>query len=326
MKKAGSVANWTELWRSTPPAVFPLCLGVLGMGLAWRRAALVFSVPSVIGAVVLILGTVMTLFFAISYARKFLARPGILMEDLSVVTARGALPALPMALMLIAAGLAPFGTLAAQLFWFPGLILQFVMLAAVLLAYFRSNLERRATNPLLFLPFCGFLVAPLAGSRLGYDALTSAIFTACLPVYFVILAGSIKNAMMEPIAHSQRAAQVVHLAPISLFGLIAAMLGHSAEFTVCVFLSGMLALILLMWSGWISEAGWRPVWGALTFPVAAFTNLQLVAANRDFGVVSDVMALGGLVVGSALTGLVAVRMLQSWIRGELAEQSMAASV
>ena len=272
-----------------------------------------------------LLAVILIAFSGTCYALKVAKRPAVIMEDLNRTASRGALPALSMALMLVAAGIFPHNRMIADLVWKFGIILHVLLLSLLLVSLWRGNAERRATNPYLFLAFAGFIVAPIAGVRLGYTALSAGIFTACLPVYFVILAGSVKNSLLEPITPSLRAGQVIHLAPVSVFGIVAGNLNYSAEFAVAVFLSGLLALILLLWSGWISEGGWRPSWGAMAFPLAAFTNLQIDAAARHYGVISEAMAGAGLSVGTMLVIFVSYKTIGSWWRGDLPELSMAAT-
>lgn len=315
----------SNFWRSTPPAIFPVCLGLVGLGMAWRRAPAVFPVPSIIGAMFLLLAVILIAFTAGCYTLKVLARPSVIMEDLNRTAARGALPALSMALMLVAAGIYPHNAMIADVVWKLGIVLHVVLLTLLLISLARGDAERRTTNPYLFLAFAGFIVAPIAGIRLGYEIFSAAVFTACLPVYFVILAGSVKNSLLEPVTPSLRAGQVIHLAPVSVFGIVAANLEYNAEFSVAVFLTGLLALILLLWSGWISEGGWRPSWGAMSFPIAAFTQLQLEASARHYGLVSEAMAGAGLSVGTLLAVFVSYKTLRSWIRGDLPELSLAAT-
>ncbi len=312
-------------WRSTPPAVFPICLGLVGLGLAWRRAPSVFAVPSVVGAVLLLSAVVLIAITGASYAMKVYTRPGVIMEDLNTTASRGALPAFSMSLMLVATGIYPHSAGMAAIVWKSGIVLHVLLLSLLLVSLGRGNKERRTTNPYLFLAFAGFIVAPMAGIRLGYETFSAGILTACLPVYFVILAGSVKNSLLEPVTPSLRAGQVIHLAPVSVFGIVAGQLHYTAEFAAAVFLSGLLALILLLWSGWISDGGWRPSWGAMAFPVAAFTNLQIDAADRNFGLISEALAGAGLSVGTMLVLYVTYKTLRSWWQGELAQLSLAAT-
>jgi tellurite resistance protein len=319
------MAEKIPFWRSTPPAIFPVCLGLVALGLAWRRAVKIFDVPSLVGAVFLLLAVVLIAVSALSYAAKFAARPKVIFEDLNTTASRGALPALSMSLMLVAAGIAPHSLVVADLVWKAGIGLHLFLLACLLTAILRGSEERRMTNPYLFLAFAGFIVAPVAGFRLGYEVLSQAFVTASLPVYFVILAGSVKNSLQEPITPALRAGQVIHLAPVSVYGIVAGQMSYSAEFAVAVFISGLLALILLLWSGWISEGGWRPSWGAMAFPVAAFTQLHIEASIRQFGLVTEAMAGAGLSVGTVLVLYVSWRTIRSWIAGDLPKLSLAAT-
>ena len=70
-----------NLWRSTPPAIFPVSLGFMGLALAWRNASGVLPIPQELGDLMLGFSTAFFLFFAISYIAKIIARPAAVLED-----------------------------------------------------------------------------------------------------------------------------------------------------------------------------------------------------------------------------------------------------
>jgi hypothetical protein len=79
----GAVA--AGLWRRMPPAVFPPVFGLIGLGLAWRRAEGSFALPDAgRGAAEMLLGAASLLFaFAlVAWASKPLRRPGVLADEL----------------------------------------------------------------------------------------------------------------------------------------------------------------------------------------------------------------------------------------------------
>ncbi len=46
-----SIDNLAAFWRRAPSAMFPICLGAIGAGLLWRKAAETLGAPAAIGAV-----------------------------------------------------------------------------------------------------------------------------------------------------------------------------------------------------------------------------------------------------------------------------------
>ena len=44
-----SIDNIAAFWRRAPSAMFPICLGTIGAGLLWRKAAETLGAPAAIG-------------------------------------------------------------------------------------------------------------------------------------------------------------------------------------------------------------------------------------------------------------------------------------
>jgi len=94
-------------FRRMPPAVFPGILGLFWLGLAWRKAAEVFALPS--GLVDACLGavTLLWVFAGLAYAAKVLRRPAVMAEDLQVLPGRDGMAALALSVPALALVLAP---------------------------------------------------------------------------------------------------------------------------------------------------------------------------------------------------------------------------
>ena len=93
------------LWRGTPPAVFPPVLGLLALGLAWRRAGpqLPAGVAG-LGEAVLGAATLLALFALVAYAAKVAQRPGVLVEDLRILPGRAGVTAAVVSVHALAPG------------------------------------------------------------------------------------------------------------------------------------------------------------------------------------------------------------------------------
>ncbi len=88
--------------------VFPICLGTIGAGLMWRKAAETLGAPALIGEIWLALAVMLYALCAAYYARKFAHRPAAILEDLGPVPARAPLSVASMCTMLTAAALVPY--------------------------------------------------------------------------------------------------------------------------------------------------------------------------------------------------------------------------
>ena len=116
-------------FRRMPPAVFPGILGLLWLGLAWRKAAAVFDLP--LGLVDASLGAV-TLLWAFSvcaYAAKALRRPAVVAEDLRILPGRDGMAALALSFSAVALVLMPTRPGLSAALLLSGVALHFALIA-----------------------------------------------------------------------------------------------------------------------------------------------------------------------------------------------------
>ena len=313
-----------SLWRTTPPAIFPVALGFLGLGVIWRKAASVLPVPTLIGELIMGLSAAYFLFFLLSYLAKLAARPGVLLQDLKTPPARGGLSAIGMALMLLAAILLKFGWALAWLWW-AGVITQIAVALLVLVLLARDAPEMRGFNPFQYLTFVGLIVAPIAGVPLGYPQISFWLAMAALVGFVVVTIGyGLKLISVRP-PQPLRPSLTIVLSPLSLFALMFVQMGASAAYAIFYWASWAVALALILAARWMTKGGWTPIWGAFTFPVAAFTSMQITAASMHGGLVALTGVWLGLSVATPLILFVTYRASQAWSKGELAKKTGSAT-
>ena len=160
-----SIDNIAAFWRRAPSAMFPICLGAIGAGLLWRKAAETLGAPAAIGEVWLALAIALSSVCAVFYARKLALRPAAILDDLGPVPTRAAVSAASMCMMLTAAALVPYAPGLAALLLLGGVAHHLIHAVMVLWVLVHSPPEERVINPTLYLPFVGQIVAPIAGFR-----------------------------------------------------------------------------------------------------------------------------------------------------------------
>lgn len=312
-------------WRRTPPAIFPPVMGLLGLGLGWRYLALLAG-SDLLGALAeLLLGAAVLLygFCALAWAAKPLRRPAALIDELRILPGRAGVAAGVLGLSLSAAVLVPY---------VPGLARVMVLVAMALLAglgvlvawvLLTGPREQRTVTPVFHLVFVGYILAPLALVPLGRVGASQVIFWAALVTALAIWAASAVQLLRRVPPAPLRPLLAVHLAPASLLSIVAALLGWGTMAMAFALLALVIATALVLSARWLLAAGFSPLWGALTFPLAAGASAQLYA----FGGHPAGLALGGglLVAATALTGWVLVRVHKAWARGTLAAQTNAAT-
>lgn len=310
-------------WRTTPPAVFPVCLGFLGLALGWQNVGEIVPFAREISGVLLGLGSVFFLYFLALYLRKLAYRPSVLPEDLKSQPARAGIAAAPMSMMLLAAALLPYGISLPQLWWL-GVIFQIGTIAAVFYAIRRDPPEQRTFNPFQYLTFVGPVVAPFAGIPLGYETVSIWLTYGALLAYAVITAGYGLRLLSERPPINLRPSLVIFLAPNCLFAISFDLIGLDWAALLYYWIANITAFVLIILTPWLLKAGWSPVWSALTFPLAAFVNVQARAVTDGAGILATGAVYVGLIVATPLILLITWRFLKLWFSGNLSEITGAA--
>jgi tellurite resistance protein len=306
------------LWRRTPPAIFAPVMGLLGLGLAWRRGLGDIGLSP--GLAEAFLGAVLLLFaFCLTaYVGKLVQRPGVLIDDLQILPGRAGVAAASLSVSLSAAVLVPYAPGLAFGLASLGLVVQIALVAVVGWVLMTGPAEGRVVSPVFHLTFVGFIIGPVAWVPLGQTTLAAAIWLMALPVALAIWAVSLRDLVRRIPPAPLRPLLAVHLAPASLFSLVASLLGWNGAALGFALLAGAIAVALLIFSRWITEAGFSALWGAFTFPSAALANAWLAVGWTLPGLLV-------MVAASAIILPIAYKVLQAWAKGGLAVKTNAAT-
>lgn len=310
-------ARRPALFARTPPAIFPVLLGLLGLAIALRLASAALGVTLALAD--LLAGVALALwgFGAFAYGVKILRRPAVVIEDLRVLPGRAGLAALTLGGMAAATLLASYTATGAMVLLVLALSGHAVL--AVLLIRLLVTLPPpgRDVNPSWHLSFVGFIVAAPAAVALGWTQLATALFWACLPVAVTIWALSalqfwhlVPPAVLRPLL-------AIHLAPAALLATVAALLGMAEIASGFLLLASGFALALVLSGRWLIAAGPSPLWGAFTFPLAVLASAMLRSGWLWPGMALTAVALG--VIPAILWWV-----LKRWPEGKLAELTNAA--
>lgn len=314
----------TKFGEQTPPAIFPNMMGLFGLGLAWRQAERAFALPQAFSQVVLGAVTLLFLYGFVAYLRKVSRRPGVLVEDLRVLPGRAGIAAMTLSLYLLAASLVPVNAEIAKLVLLLGLFVHVIVVVLVLRVLFTGPAEQRQVTPVWHLVFVGFIIAPLSAIPLGYQTASTNILFTTGAIAVVIWGISLWQLISRIPPAPLRPLLAIHLAPACLLGTVAAM---SAQMTVAYVATAMAVLILLaLLTGarFLTQAGFSPLWGAFTFPIAAFANLMFTMDSAAGGTTFALIGILALVAASAIIPVIAVKVFQAWAKGQLAVKTNAA--
>lgn len=312
------------LWRRTPPAIFPPILGLTGLSVAWLRASDAFGITQGVGQGLMGAVTLLYLFALVAYGTKVVRRPGVVAEDLKVLPGRAGLAALSMAGMLLTLAALSFAPGLAPWVLGVGLVLHALILGLVIRFLVTGPPEARHVTPVFHLTFVGFIVAPIAGVSLGWVTLSTAIFWATLVMAVAIWGASAVQFIRRDVPAPLRPLLAIHLAPASLLGTVAMLLGQTVLGLVFGVLSIAIFAVLVARARWLTEAGFSPLWGAFTFPLAAFSSLMMILGAAGQGEVFRVIGGVALVGATLFIPWIAVKVGQMWVKGVLAAKTNAA--
>ncbi|MDR7126498.1 tellurium resistance protein [Pseudotabrizicola sp. 4114] len=306
------------LFARMPPAVFAVALGLLGLSLALKRALAEAQLPQGLADLVMGLAVGLWLFCAVAYGIKIARRPAVVMDELRVLPGRAGLAAATVGAFACAAVLGFFLPGVARGVLAFGLGLQTVLAGLMIRTLLTAPAEGRVVTPVWHLSFVGFIVGALAAVPLGWVTLASVILWATIPVAVGIWVVSLWQLVQRVPPAPLRPLLAIHLAPASLFASVAGLLGMTLLAQGMVLLGCGIALALLVTGRWITQGGFSPLWGAFTFPLAAFASALLINGWGVAGVLVTVLALGAVPV-------IAWRVLRMWPAGTLATKTNAAT-
>lgn len=307
------------MFAKTPPAVFPVILGLLGLGIALRLALARLGWDQ--GPADLLAGVTVALwlFAAVAYLAKIGRRSGVVVEDLRVLPGRSGLAAMTMGGMAAAALVAPFAPETAWALLVMGLIGHLALAAQLIRLLISLPPPGREVNPTWHLSFVGFIVAVPAALATGWGWLAAAVFWAAVPVALAIWALSALQFLRQIPPAPLRPLLAIHVAPAALLATGAALLGMPVLAQAFLVLGAGLAASLAVAARWVGAAGASPLWGAFTFPLAALATAMLV--------VGGAWTVAGLVltaVGLGVIPAIAWWVLKRWPGGKLAAITNAA--
>lgn len=287
-----------KLFARTPPAIFPVLLGLLGLGLAARKgmAVLGLSASPLGGLVEAALGALMILwlFAVLALKVKVIRRFGVLAEDMRVLPGRAGLAASTMSGMAAAAVLLPYAPRLALVLVLAALVAHGGMAVLLLGALAKLSPEARSVSPAFHLAFVGFIVGAGPLAQLGYMGLATAIFWVSMALALVIWAVSVWQLWHAVPPAPLRPLLAIHLAPAALLSLVAGQIGAPWLAVGFACLGVVIFLALLSAARWITVAGFSPLWGSFTFPLGAFA-LALLSLGGTWelpGIVVLALALG----------------------------------
>jgi tellurite resistance protein len=313
----------TRAFARMPPAVFPGIMGLFGLGLALRRGVDVIGYPADVPELILGAVSLLWVLAILAYGIKLRQRPAVILQDLAILPGRTGLSAMSLSMLLLAATLLPYSLNAATVLMFAGLALHATIAALIVYVLAKGPEEGRHLTPAWHLHFVGFIIAGLCAGPLGYVLLGQVILIGSAVVAAVIWAVSLVQLARRIPPAPLRPLLAIHLAPASLLGTVAWVQGLPSVALGFALLGGVILAAMVLTLRWITTSGFSALWGAFTFPLAAYTSLLFVLAGPY--PVLEWPALVCLIASLGIVPAIAIRILQMWTKGTLAAKTNAAT-
>ncbi len=203
-------------FRRTPPMIFLAVIGLFALGLAWRKAALVFALPP--GPVEAYLGAISLLWVmaAGAYLGKILRRPGVIRDELATMPGRVGLSSAVLSVYFMAVVLLRYAPGLAWTILLTGFALHVVLALLLIDVMRRGPPEGRGVTPAWQLSFTGFVVGALGASGLQLPTLAVGLVYAAMPVAATIWTISLIQLVRRVPPAPLRPLLALHLGPASL--------------------------------------------------------------------------------------------------------------
>jgi len=258
--------------RDLPLGIYGMVMGLAGLGIAWRTA----GAPAWVSAPWIALGVGAFALLAPLHLAKLWRYPEFVVEELRDPALLGFCGALPVALSLVAAGLAPHAAPLAAVLWWVAYALHLAFMAGGV-ARGLAGMKLADLNTGWIILMVGGIVVPVGGLPLGYPRAAALLFAASVAIAPVVMGLVLwRAAAAPPLPDAARPTWFVLLAPPMLLAINGPALWGQSPFIDAVFLGGML---LALWLLWYARDFWRwpfsMAWWSFTFPLDAVAAAAL---------------------------------------------------
>jgi len=300
--------------RDLPIGIYGMVMGLVGLGVAWRTA----GAPAWASEPWIALGVAAFALLSGLHLAKLWRYPQLVVAELRIPALLGFCGALPVALSLVAAGLAPHAAPLAGLLWRTAYVLHLAFMAGGV-ARALAGLRLADLNTGLIILMVGGIVVPVGGLPLGYPQAAGLLFAASVAIAPVMMGLVLwRAAAAPPLPAAARPSWFVLLAPPMLLAVNGPAVWGQSPFIDAVFLGGTL---LALWLLWYARAFRRwpfsMAWWSFTFPLDAVAAAALQFADAHPAPHWRGLAWAALALATAAVLLVGARSLAALRAGTL---------
>jgi len=294
-------------------------MGLAGLGLAWRGAAMVLPLPEAASELWIALAAAAFACLVPAYALKALRYPQAVKEELANPALIAFCATLPVGMTLLAGGLQPYAFKLALAIWWAAVVLLVVLQLRMLWVLARGGARLHQVNGGWMIVFVGGIVVPGAGLTLGEGHVSLWMFTisACAAPFVM---GLVLYRFLSgpPMPDAAKPGWFILLVPPSLIYLNGYTLWGESIWLEALFLAGLtLAAVLLFAARGLARWPFGAPWWAFTFPLDALASAAAHFAQAHEHPYWRWLAGALLLIAALFAVWVLVRTLAALARGTL---------
>jgi len=294
-------------------AAFSSVMGICGHGLCWRVAAQVLSAPHAVGEGLIALAAALFVVLGAMYLMKLFNAPDAVAAEFRNPATSSQFGSLTIALLLLAAGILPYGPQSALAIWSVGAAGQCLLLLALLGRWVSEPTELGNLTPSWLIPIVGNSTAAFAGVPLGFPEISWFLFAVGLALWLTFLPMLLNRLIFhhEPLPGRLAPTLALLVASPAVLCLAWLQLTGRVDETYRIILFAALFFVLLVLRLW-RLAAHSPVsvaWWTYTFPSPALATAVVGYRQQVLGPGPAVLAWGAVGMASVIVAIVAVASL-----------------
>jgi tellurite resistance protein len=280
-----------------PVSLFGAVMGVAGLGLLWRDVAEVFGGPFLIGEALIFLGAGIFALVGAAYILKFLRHRDQVAAEYRNSAQVGFFSTIPIAGLLLSAGLFPYSVALADILWWLSTALMFVLSLLLVSRLLTESHPVDNANGSWLIGMVSPIIVPIAGLQLCHHAISHFMLSIGIFMWLVVFTIIMNRTIFGgEVAHGLRPTWFIFLVPPSIiFISYMDMKGGELDFfarslySLTIFLTAVLCFVARDFLKWPFSVAW---W-AFTFPLVAMASATVVYYRYEPGPASLAIAIAG---------------------------------
>ena len=299
--------------RLLPINLFASVMGITGLSLAWREAAMLQILDGLAGEMIGWVGVFVFLILTVSYGVKFALHPSAIMAEYTHPVLNNFFATIAIGMLLLSAFLRPYNAMIGDAVWVCGTALAFLIAYTVMRRFTGRQHDGKDTLPALLIPGVATLDITVTGSTLPFswaheiNLLAFAVGSVLASVLIVLIFSRLRH--HEAIPLPMRPSLLILVAPFAVgFLAYTNLTGEVDMFASSLFYFALFLLLLLAPQVFRAGIPFSVNWWAIGFPLAAFS---LASFRYSSAVQSWPLQIFAVAMFIALAAAIAVLFLKT---------------